>query len=158
LYDVPHPRSANLGHNGLEVKAMPGLLRVRVVSAAVIVCAFAGCGSPTQPTVPFGEGVSLYKDSLFRGKTVTIGADVSDLSKLDGPCNGSEDTSSNFDDCISSMRIPPGWSATVFRDRKFEGASATYTADVPDFDVVAGPCKPGFNDCVSSIRLVRVTQ
>jgi hypothetical protein len=129
-----------------------GFLRA-VVAASILGSACAA--GPTQPTAPFGQGVSLYQDSLYRGKNVTIDGDVSDLSRLRGPCGGSDDEPSHFDDCISSLRIPAGWSATVFRDRKFGGASVTYTEDVPDLDVVAGPCEPGFNDCISSIRVQR---
>jgi hypothetical protein len=124
-----------------------------VVAAALLGTACAA--SPTEPTAPFGQGVSLYPDSLYRGKAVTIDGDVSDLSRLRGPCAGSDDEPSHFDDCISSLRIPAGWSATLFRDRRFGGASVVYTEDVSDLDVVAGPCRPGFNDCISSIRVQR---
>jgi hypothetical protein len=126
---------------------------LKLPAAALLGTACAA--GPTQPTAPFGQGVSLYPDSLYRGKTVTIDGDVSDLSRLRGPCAGSDDEPSHFDDCTSSLRIPAGWSATLFRDRRFEGASITYTEDVPDLDVVAGPCRPGFNDCISSIRVQR---
>jgi hypothetical protein len=115
----------------------------------------SACDSPTQPIVDFGQGVTLYPDSLYRGDDVTLGGDVSDLSEVEGPCGGDENTSSNYDDCVSSIRIPEGWAATVYRDRNFRGASATYSADVPDLDVVVGPCDPGFNDCVSSIKVFR---
>jgi hypothetical protein len=126
----------------------------RALLAAAIVGTACSAG-PTQPTAPFGQGVSLYPDSLYRGKTVTIDGDVSNLTRLRGPCAGSEDEPSHFDDCISSLLIPAGWSATLFRDRNFGGASVTYTEDGPDLDVVAGPCRPGFNDCISSIRVQR---
>ena len=102
--------------------------------------------------------MTIYIDSLYRGQSVTLGGDVADFRDLRGPCNLSSDAvggSGDFDDCISSMRIPDGWTATVFRDRDFRGASATYTADVHDLDVVPGPCDPGFNDCISSIRIAR---
>ena len=79
-----------------------------------------GCSSPpTQPTVNYGQGVTLYPDSLFRGDRVTLGGDVSDLSKLGGPCQKSEDESSSYDDCVSSLHVPAGWMETVFRDRGF---------------------------------------
>ena len=126
---------------------------------ALVLLAFAACASdlPTQPTVAFGDGVTLYPDSLFRGERVTLGGDVADFSKLRGPCNEGENSnpSSSYDDCVSSIRIPDGWTAVVFRDRDFKGTSATYTADVPDLDLVTGPCDPGFNDCISSIRVFR---
>jgi hypothetical protein len=125
--------------------------------AGSLAAALAGCGSlPTTPTATFGEGVTLYPDSLFRGERITLGGDVADLSKVRGPCGGDSsdsDSLSQYDDCVSSLRIPDGFTAVVFRDRDFKGASSTYTADVPDLDVVTGPCKPGFNDCISSIRI-----
>ncbi len=130
-----------------------------VVGGLALTGALWGCGSalPTQPTAAFGEGITLYPDSLFRGERVTLNGDVSDLSLLRGPCSYSEDHNppTTYDDCVSSIRIPSGWSVTVFRDRDFKGASATYAADVPDLDMVAGPCRPGFNDCISSLRVVR---
>jgi len=130
-----------------------------MVAALVAGVMVAGCGSemPNTPTAAFGEGVTLYPDSLFRGERVTLGGDVADLSKVRGPCGGDGDSGSpsNYDDCVSSLRIPAGWTAVVFRDRGFSGDSATYTADVQDLDVVPGPCRPGFNDCISSLKLSR---
>jgi hypothetical protein len=133
-------------------------LSVPRVIAVAVAAALVACGSslPTIPTAAFGEGVTLYPDSLYRGERVTLGGDVADLSKVRGPCGGdSEDSSafSHYDDCVSSIRIPAGVTAVVYRDRNFSGASATYVADVADLDVVTGPCKPGFNDCISSIRI-----
>ena len=119
----------------------------------------AGCGSewPTTPTAAFGEGVTLYPDSLYRGERITLGGDVGDLGKVRGPCGGDGDSGqdSNYDNCVSSIRIPAGWTVVVFRDREFSGDSATYKADVQDLDVVPGPCRPGFNDCISSLKLSR---
>jgi hypothetical protein len=130
------------------------------MAAVIAGCAIAaGCGSalPTTPTAAFGEGVTLNPDSLFRGERITLGGDVADLSKVRGPCGGDSesDSPSNYDNCVSSLRIPAGWTAVVYRDRGFSGASATYTADVDDLDVVPGPCRPGFNDCISSLKLSR---
>jgi hypothetical protein len=119
----------------------------------------AGCGAdvPTTPTAAFGEGVTLYPDSLYRGERITLGGDVADLSKVRGPCGGDSDSGqySNYDNCVSSIRIPAGWTVVVYRDRGFAGDTATYTADVQDLDVVPGPCRPGFNDCISSLQLSR---
>ena len=140
---------------------MNSLRRGRIVHAVFGILAAAApsaCGStlPVTPTAAFGEGVTLYVDSLYRGEQVTLGGDVADLKKVRGPCgDGSEDSFTHFDDCVSSIRIPPGLTVVVFRDRNFAGASATYASDVSDLDVVSGPCKPGFNDCVSSIRITR---
>ena len=97
--------------------------------AGILVVACAA--HPTEPTAPFGLGVSLYPDSLYRGKGVTIDGDVSNLTDLRGPCGDSDHGDTHYDNCISSLRIPAGWSATVFRDSKFSGASATYTRMCP---------------------------
>lgn len=118
------------------------------------------CDSPTQPIVEFGQGVTIYQHSLFRGESVTLGGDVSDFSDLRGPCNYDSDpvtggSGGNFDDCVSSIRVPDGWTVVVFRDNHWKGASVTYTSDVPDLDMVPGPCDPGFNDCISSIHVFR---
>jgi hypothetical protein len=131
--------------------------RITALAAACALSSSCGAEMPTIPTAAFGEGVTLYPDSLYRGERVTLGGDVADLRKVRGPCGGDSDSGSpsNYDDCVSSLRIPPGWTAVVFRDRDFEGASATYTADVHDLDVVPGPCRPGFNDCISSLRITR---
>lgn len=141
------------------MRQAPQVLRLRALALSLMFVALCACGSdlPTQPVVAFGEGVTLHPDSLFRGERVTLGGDVADLSKLRGPCGESEDANppSSYDDCVSSIRIPDGWAAIVFRDRNFSGASSTFTADVPDLDLVTGPCNPGLNDCISSIKVFR---
>ena len=132
------------------------LLIARAVVATAAGAALAACGSelPTVPTATFGEGATLYPDSLFRGERITLGGDVADLSKVRGPCGSNDgDSFSNYDDCVSSIKIPAGLTVVVYRDKNFSGATATYAADVSDLDVVTGSCKPGFNDCISSLRI-----
>jgi hypothetical protein len=53
------------------------------------------------------------------------------------------------------LHVPEGWSVTIFRDRGFAGGSSTFTADVADLNDVIGPCKRGFNDCASSVRITQ---
>jgi hypothetical protein len=135
---------------------MPSFTRhLVIVSLAASAMLAPACAGPTQPTTTYGQGVTLYPDSLYRGHRVTLDGDVADLGKLRGPCTKSEDDPSSYDDCVSSLHVPAGWTITVFRDRGFAGGSDTYTADVADLDVVNGPCKRGFNDCISSIRVIR---
>ncbi len=51
-------------------------------------------------------------------------------------------------DRISSIRVPNGWTVTVYKSHNFEGSSETYTRDVR--------CLPEkFNDAISSIRVSR---
>ncbi|MEO8078219.1 MAG: hypothetical protein ABI818_17970 [Acidobacteriota bacterium] len=84
---------------------------------------------------------------------VTLAACGSSTPTTPTAAVGDSSSFSNYDDCVSSIRVPAGLTAVVFRDANYSGASATYVADVTDLDVVTGPCKPGFNDCISSIRI-----
>jgi hypothetical protein len=68
--------------------------------------------------------------------------------------NGSTSTFYDWNDCISSIRLAPGWGATVYRDTDYEGDSLAVTGDLPNLQLVAGRCNhDGMNDCISSIRL-----
>ena len=72
----------------------------------------AGCGAelPTTPTAAFGEGVTLYPDSLYRGERITLGGDVGDLSKVRGPCGGDGESGSVLQ--LRRLRLvapDPGW-------------------------------------------------
>jgi hypothetical protein len=115
------------------------------------------CGPdfPTAP-VPEGEGIIIYRDINFLGSSQSLNRDVEDLNFLDGPCQ--IDFSTNvfrWDDCISSVRVNPGWTATLYEDPESRGGSFTITADSPNLTTVPGPCRNNFNDCVSSIRISR---
>jgi hypothetical protein len=134
---------------------MAGSVRRVVVRYLVGGVMLVGCSGPTLPTANYGQGVTLYPDSIYRGDRVTVNGDVGDLSKLKGPCQKSEDEASTYDDCVSSLHVPEGWTVTIFRDRGFAGGSATFSSDVADLNDVIGPCKRGFNDCVSSVKITR---
>ena len=60
-----------------------------------------------------------------------------------------------WDDCISSIKVPEGWRATIYEDPNFRGGSLTITADIPDLDRVMGPCNGDWENCISSIRIFR---
>jgi hypothetical protein len=60
----------------------------------------------------------------------------------------------DWNDCISSVRVAPGWRATIYKDTGYRDDSLDVTADVPTLQVVAGDCsKGGLNDGVSSVRV-----
>ncbi len=50
---------------------------------------------PVEP----GWSVTLYRDDDFKGRSVTLTADMPSLTLLPGPCDGS------FNDCVSSIRV-----------------------------------------------------
>ena len=132
----------------------PFLIATGVLAALVLVA----CGglSSLGPT-PAGEGIVIFLNADFTGPSQALNADVPDLSKVEGACSsGQEGEAPSWSDCISSIKVHPGWIATLHRDRNYQGGSVTVTADTPSLRDLRGPCdKDSFNDCVSSIRVAR---
>ncbi len=84
-----------------------------------------------------GGGITLYADCNYRGSSHTLGLGYHNTNDL-GIGN----------DVLSSVRIPPGFRVTFYKDGSFEGASMTLTAD--------DACFPdSWNDVVSSILVER---
>ena len=102
---------------------------------------------------PLDEGVVLYLDHNFVGPSQALNLDVPDLRKVHGACNAGEGTEPTWNDCISSIRVLPGWSVTIYEDPDYRGESAEITADVSDLAALSGPCTRGFNDCISSLKV-----
>lgn len=131
-------------------------LRIACIAAA---CLFSACAEPflTLGPTPVDEGIVIYIHSGFRGSSQAVAVDVRDLGRVEGPCaRGSEDSISlSWDNCVSSIRVMPGWGATVYRDREFRGASFELTGDAENLAAVTGSCDGSFNDCVSSLRVYR---
>jgi Peptidase inhibitor family I36 len=131
-----------------------------LVSAGVVLALAlaAACGSVNSlgPT-PAGEGIVIYMDADFSGPSQTTNVDVPDLGKVRGACSsGAEGETPTWDDCVSSVKVLPGWSATLYRDTNYKGANVTVDADTANLRNLSGPCdRDSFNDCVSSIRVVR---
>ena len=124
----------------------------RVCCAAFVVLLTvlsSSCSDDDNPTAPTGNTVVIYADTNFRGNSRAMLADASDLDDLPG-CGGA---GADWDDCISSIHVPRGWEVEVFEHDLYTGASATFTADVPDLHQESGPCGGQWDDCISSIRL-----
>jgi len=120
--------------------------------------ALPACTEPLEPLgpTPPGEGVTIYIHSNFAGTAQSINVDIRDLEKVEGPCSrGEQGEKPTWSDCVSSVRVVEGWTATLYRDHDFKGSSVTLTADAPNLRVLPGPCDGSFNDCVSSIRVAR---
>jgi hypothetical protein len=130
---------------------------LRFLTVGVIALAMAACGAhPLGPT-PVDEGIVVYVHSGFRGSSQQIGIDVPDLGKVEGPCQIDENGGGgSWNDCISSIRVLPGWRATIYGDKNFRGALLDVTEDVADLEAIRGDCSGSYNDCVSSIRVIRV--
>jgi len=76
--------------------------------------------------------VVVYRDANFRGQSSNLSMGYHDFNDL-GVGN----------DKISSIRVPRGFSVTVYTDGNYRGRSRTYTNDVDNLE--------DFNDKVSSI-------
>lgn len=130
---------------------------IRVLSAAALALLLCACGGPEPigPT-PLDQGVIVFMHSGFRGTSQQLAIDVSDLGKAQGPCGSDENESSRtWNDCISSVRVLPGWGATLYGDSNFRGATLEVTEDVADLAARTGSCSGSYDDCISSIRVYR---
>jgi hypothetical protein len=134
-------------------------MRVILISLGIaVVLTAAACGSriSTLGPTPAGEGVVIYMHADFAGPSQAINVDVAHLGRVEGSCSsGAEGETPTWADCVSSIKVMPGWSATLYRDPNFRGESVSVTADTPNLSSLRGPCKDSFNDCVSSIRVSR---
>ena len=127
----------------------------------------AGCEKklPTAPS-DLTSGIVVYEHANFQGRSALIDRDIKDLKDFDGPCRHDSsyvsgdtsisDTTTDWNDCMSSIRVAPGWRATIYRDDDFKGQSLQVTEDVPNLQLVSGTCShDGLNDCITSIRVFR---
>lgn len=129
-----------------------------VAAVMAIVLAAAGCETiPALGPTPADQGIIIYVHADFAGPSQAMNVDVADLGKVQGSCSsGAEGETPTWDDCVSSVKVMPGWTATLYRDTNYKGASRTVSADMPNLLLVSGPCdKNSFNDCASSIRVTR---
>jgi hypothetical protein len=120
-------------------------------SCAVIVgllAAFAAGCSDDDPTSPTGT-VQIFQNTDFRGDSRALVGNLPDLDDIPG-CGGA---GADWDDCISSIRIPIGFEVTVFEHDQYTGASMIFTSDVPDLEQQRGPCGDDWDDCISSIQV-----
>ena len=134
-----------------------GLLGLAAISLSLAVAC-----QQKLPTVPSDlmTGIAIYEHANFQGRSSQVLRDISDLKDVSGPCehessdaNGTT-TYRDWNDCISSLRVAPGWRATVYRDTGYDGQSLDVTEDVPNLQLVPGSCShDGLNDCISSIQV-----
>jgi hypothetical protein len=107
-----------------------------------------GCsGLPTAPS-ELTDGIAIYERANFLGKSALVKSSIGDLDSSDGPCKAVDTIatilsysgtvySHSWDDCISSIRVTPGWRAIVYRDPDFHGSSVEIVSDVVDLQQLA---------------------
>ena len=135
------------------------LMRPVALSLAQVLALGCQESLPTAPST-LETGITVYEHADFLGKSAHITSDISDLRDFDGPCEHTSadqygvSTSHDWNDCISSVRVAPGWRATIYKDTGYRDDSLEMTGDVPNLQAVLGDCpKGGLNDCVSSVRV-----
>ena len=132
----------------------------------VAAVAFASACQDELPAAPddLAEGVIVYEHASFAGDSAHLTGDVSSLSGYKGPCAHYSSSGTGYsgsytydwNDCISSIKVAPGWRATVYVDFGFHEDWLDVTADVPDLGQVRGYCdNDTWNDCISSVRVRR---
>ena len=134
----------------------------RLATACVLV---GSCSStPTLPWAPSNltTGIAIYEFQDYQGTRSHVTEDIPDLDAFGGPCvkfTGG-DTQPIWDDCVSSVRVAPGWEAHLFEHPNFGGWDQTVREDIPDLGEVLGPCHspPNLDNCVSSIRVFPIGQ
>ena len=105
---------------------------------------------------PFTTGIILYEHSNYLGKSAHLTVDLHDLRDFRGPCFEGDDASSrNWNDCVSSVRVAPGWRATLYRGPHYRDDALEIAEDVANLQLVREhDCsRGGLNDCVSSVRV-----
>lgn len=132
------------------------------LAVAICVAAFAiGCSDRELPMAPsdLATGIVVYEHANFVGNSAHITSDMPDLRNFRGPCvhQSEEGVTRDWNDCISSVRVAPGWRATLYRAANYRDDSLDITEDVPNLQLVQQhDCpKDGLNDCVSSVRVRR---
>ena len=136
-----------------------------VAAAAAALLLLSGCKKdlPAAPS-ELTSGVTIYEHANFMGASALLTTDVRDLKDFNGPCihqefsgtPGGSTTYFDWNDCVSSLKVAPGWHATVYRDDDFKGESLAATGEVPNLQLVRGSCDhDGLNDCITSIRIRR---
>lgn len=131
---------------------------LRICAGIVLSGLLAACESDfvvLGPTAP-EQGIVIYIHADFAGSSQAIDVDVRDLDRTEGPCSGgAEGEVPSWSECVSSVRVFPGWAAIIYEDEDFRGRSFTLTADMANLRAVPGPCDGSFNDCIRSIRVIR---
>ena len=117
-----------------------------------------GCSPTELPMAPtaLNSGVILYEHANFLGNSAHLTADIGDLRDFRGPCIHGDDASTrDWNDCVSSVRVAPGWRATLYRGSNYDDDALEITADVANLQLVREhDCdRGGLNDCVSSVRV-----
>ena len=129
-----------------------------LITAIVLAFLAHGCSPAELPMAPTAltAGVILYEHANFLGNSAHLTADIADLRDVRGPCITGDDASTrDWNDCVSSVRVAPGWRATLYRGSNYRDDLLEITEDVANLQLVREhDCNGGgLNDCVTSVRV-----
>ena len=163
--------TASMRHVAYEAPLTPcefvgSFARIMTATFMSALLLLGGCQDklPTAPS-ELTMGVVIYEQANFLGTSAHVTTDITDLEDVRGPCHvfesdgsGGTTVKDTWDDCVSSIRVAPGWRATLFEDPDYEGWAADVGEEhVANYQLVRGPCsRDTFNDCASSLRVFRV--
>ena len=107
------------------------------------------------------EGVTVYESPNFSGSSHIFASSHTNLFEIASGCpgvviedfGGRRTLPGNWDGCVSSIMVPPGWEATLYSTFHFFGSALEVTSDNRDLGDVQGPCDGDWDDCTSSIRV-----
>lgn len=144
---------------------------MNVTAALLALMVLAGCGSsePTGPGPAPMEGVTVFARIHYEGPRRTFLHDVTDFKLVYDDPQPDEDECADkifgqeaWTDCISSIRVAPGWQVIVFVDDTFRGDSLIVTSDIPDLEQIPRPApehRPElsltWDETISSMRVMR---
>ena len=117
------------------------------VSCLVVLCLRIGSCQENLPTAPsaFSTGIAIYEFQDYQGESAHVTEDISDLDDVRGPCFKTESGGGTttfvdvWDDCVSSVKVAPGWEAHLYEHPDFGGWDQIVLEDVSDLGEV-GPC------------------
>lgn len=127
--------------------------------APLVLSFFAqGCTTEELPMAPSSltAGIVLYEHANFLGNSAHLTGDIADLRDVKGPCfQGTDASTRDWNDCVSSVRVAPGWRATLYRGPNYHDDALEITEDVANLQLIRQhDCdQGGLNDCVSSVRV-----
>ena len=90
----------------------------------VALCLVAACRD-SLPTAPsdLQSGLIIYEHANYLGASAHLDESIANLDDFKGPCveqdtdaNGLTTSRETWNDCVSSVRLAPGWRATLYRD------------------------------------------
>ena len=132
------------------------MLRRAVIGLTLAGLPLLGACRIKLPAAPseLTEGIVIFQDVSYTGASAHVTKDIADLQDYGGPCKRQEVELGNWGVCISSIRVAPGWRATVYTEVAYSGQFLNVVEDTPNMMLVNGDCKEGgLNDCILSIRL-----